>query len=148
MTCRHVGILSIQGSQFQIAEVPLKTVRPFELEELVLAEDAEKLEGQLNLEDRDSITAYLRQRVSSSWSERFWELIVQVEELIVKAKPNWEELHKDDVEKTEMMLPLIRLKVGLAVQSFESSLYSGGDHRSERDVEPRPIWARLCGPRR
>ena len=75
LTRRHVGILSIQGSQFQIAEVPLKTVRPFELEELVLAEDAEQLEGQLNLEDRDSITAYLRQRVSSSWCERFRELM-------------------------------------------------------------------------
>lgn len=75
LTRRHVGILSIQGSQFQIAEVPLKTVRPFELEELVLAEDAEQLEGQLNLEDRDSITAYLRQRVSSSWCERSLELM-------------------------------------------------------------------------
>ena len=62
---RHVGILSIQGSQFQIAEIPLKTVRPFELEEMVLADDAATLDGHVNLEDRDSITAYLRKRVSS-----------------------------------------------------------------------------------
>jgi double-strand break repair protein MRE11 len=51
---------------------------------------------------------------------------VQVEELIVKARTNWEELHKDDVEKTEMMLPLIRLKVGSA-----SHLSSQADHQVE-----------------
>lgn len=37
-----------------------------------------------------------------------------MEGLIDTAKANWHELHKDDVEKTEMMLPLIRLKVSLA----------------------------------
>ena len=33
----------------------------------------------------------------------------QVEELIAKARANWEALHADD-RKSEMMLPLIRLK--------------------------------------
>jgi hypothetical protein len=37
--------------------------------------------------------------------------------LIKRAKEEWKELHKDDVEKTEMMLPLIRLKVGYSGQS-------------------------------
>ena len=92
---KHVGILSIQGSQFQISEIPLKTVRPFELDEVVLLEAAK--EGDLDLQDKDSITAYLRK---------------QVEGLIAQAKRNWQELHKDDTEQTEMMLPLIRLKVG------------------------------------
>lgn len=61
---RHVGILSIQGSQFQITEVPLKTVRPFEMDEVILTEAAAKSTNKLNLEDKDSITAYLRTQVS------------------------------------------------------------------------------------
>ena len=40
------------------------------------------------------------------------DTILQVESLIKRAKEEWNDLHKDDVEKTEMMLPLIRLKVG------------------------------------
>ena len=61
---RHCGILSIQGNQFQITEVPLKTVRPFVIEEVVLTEAAEDPRNKINLEERDSITAYLRSQVS------------------------------------------------------------------------------------
>ncbi len=60
-----MGLLSIQGSQFQIAEIPLKTVRPFELDEVVLAEAADDEANKVDLEDKDTITAYLRQRVST-----------------------------------------------------------------------------------
>ena len=63
MLCRHVGILSIQGSQFQITEIPLKTVRPFEMDELVLTEAAVDESNKINLEDKDTITAYLRKEV-------------------------------------------------------------------------------------
>jgi hypothetical protein len=38
----------------------------------------------------------------------------QVGELIKEAKRDWEERHKDDEEETDMMLPLIRLKVRLS----------------------------------
>ncbi|ORY35009.1 Metallo-dependent phosphatase-like protein [Naematelia encephala] len=93
---KHVGILSIQGSQFQIAEIPLKTVRSFELDEVVLSEAAAIEHNKVDLEDRDTITAFLRKKV---------------EELIKQAKRNWNELHKHDTVKEEMMLPLIRLKV-------------------------------------
>ena len=60
---RHVGILSIQGSQFQIAEIPLKTVRPFEMDEVILTEVAEVERNKVNLEDKDTITAFLRKEV-------------------------------------------------------------------------------------
>jgi len=36
----------------------------------------------------------------------------QVEGLIETARSKWQELHQDDDVDTEMMLPLIRLKVG------------------------------------
>lgn len=61
--CRHVGILSVQGDRFQIAEIPLKTVRPFEIDELVLAEEAERDGSKINLDDKDTITACLREKV-------------------------------------------------------------------------------------
>jgi double-strand break repair protein MRE11 len=57
-------LLSIQGSQFQIAEIPLKTVRPFEMDELILADDAADTTNGIDLADRDSITAYLRMKAS------------------------------------------------------------------------------------
>lgn len=63
--CRHVGILSVQGDKFQIAEIPLKTVRPFEIDELDLVEEAERDGSKVNLEDKDTITACLREKVSS-----------------------------------------------------------------------------------
>lgn len=61
---RHVGILSVQGSQFQIAEIPLKTVRPFEMDEVVLSDCAQLEHLKVDLEDKDSITAFLRREVS------------------------------------------------------------------------------------
>ncbi|WRT69415.1 DNA repair protein (mre11) [Kwoniella shivajii] len=89
---KHVGIMSIQGSQFQIAEIPLKTVRPFELDEVILSYAAEQ--GVLSLDDKDSITDYLRK---------------EVERLVKQAEVNWRERNPDPKEK--MMLPLIRVKV-------------------------------------
>ncbi|WWC93090.1 DNA repair protein (mre11) [Kwoniella dendrophila CBS 6074] len=89
---KHVGIMSIQGSQFQIAEIPLKTVRPFEMDEVILSYAAEQ--GALSLDDKDSITEYLKK---------------EVERLIQQAKVNWKERNPDPDAK--MMLPLIRLKV-------------------------------------
>ncbi|WOO79406.1 Double-strand break repair protein MRE11 [Vanrija pseudolonga] len=91
---KHVGILSVQGSQFQIASYPLKTVRPFELDEVVLAEEAAKPDSKINLDEKDTISAFLRGRV---------------EDLIRTARRKWNETH--DASQEEMMLPLIRLKV-------------------------------------
>ncbi|KLT40250.1 DNA repair exonuclease [Cutaneotrichosporon oleaginosum] len=91
---KHVGILSIQGDKFQIAEVPLKTVRPFEIDDLELGEEAERDGNKIKLDDKDTISAYLREKV---------------EELIAKARRAWKETHDEETE--EMMLPLIRLRV-------------------------------------
>lgn len=107
---RHVGILSIQGSQFQITEVPLKTVRPFEMDEVILTEAAANSTNKLNLEDKDSITAYLRTQVSPpGFLRRLPSLTDQVETLIQRARSKWKETH--DGSTKQMMLPLIRLKV-------------------------------------
>jgi hypothetical protein len=59
-----VGLLSIQGSQFQIAEIPLKTVRPFIHDEVALSQCAQEPLNEIDMEDRDSITRFLRKKVS------------------------------------------------------------------------------------
>lgn len=59
-------MLSIQGDKFQIEQIPLKTVRPFEHEEVHLAEVAASDEAPIDLEDKDTITAYLREKVSQN----------------------------------------------------------------------------------
>ncbi|KAK4686796.1 double-strand break repair protein MRE11, partial [Tremellales sp. Uapishka_1] len=119
---KHVGILSIQGSQFQIAEIPLKTVRPFELDEVVLAEVAEEGQDGVDLEDKDSITKYLRTRV---------------EELIGKAELKWAECHEEGDE--EMMLPLIRLKVETSDAKEMTNPVRFGQDFIGRVANPRDI---------
>jgi double-strand break repair protein MRE11 len=108
---RHVGILSVQGSQFQIAEIPLKTVRPFEMDEVVLTDVAQIERNKVNLEDKDTITAFLRTEVSSPMQMIAGSADTQVEHLIQAARTKWEALHQDDEVEQKMMLPLIRLKV-------------------------------------
>ncbi|KAJ9105969.1 hypothetical protein QFC19_003304 [Naganishia cerealis] len=91
---KKVGILSIQGDQFDIEPIALKTVRPFKIGEVVMVEEADDPVNDLDLQSRDSVTAFLEKKVN---------------ELIVEAEQDWENQEHD--ENQEMMLPLIRLKV-------------------------------------
>ncbi|KAI5451646.1 meiotic recombination [Naganishia albida] len=91
---KKVGILSIQGDQFDIEPVVLKTVRPFKIGEIVMEEEADDPANDLDLQLRDSVTAFLEKKV---------------EQLIAEARTEWETLEHEPEE--EMMLPLIRLKV-------------------------------------
>lgn len=59
---RHVALLKIQGKEFEMTPIPLRTVRPFVIESIVLSEIAEE-EG-LDLSDQMEITKFLKQRVS------------------------------------------------------------------------------------
>ncbi|ORX38057.1 Mre11 DNA-binding presumed domain-domain-containing protein [Kockovaella imperatae] len=121
---KHVGILSIQGSQFQITEIPLKTVRPFEMDEVVLSEAASDESNKINLEDKDSIAVYLRK---------------QVESLIRRAKQNWNERHAEDTEPVDMMLPLIRLKVETSDAKEMTNPVRFGQDFVGRVANPRDI---------
>ncbi|AAW43863.1 meiotic DNA double-strand break processing-related protein, putative [Cryptococcus deneoformans JEC21] len=117
---KHVGLLSIQGSQFQLEEIPLKTVRPFELDEVVLSYAAEQ--GAVDLNDRDSITSFLRE---------------QVEALILQAKKNWKE--KNNGSTKNMMLPLIRLKVETTDAKEMVNPVRFGQEYVNRVANPRDI---------
>lgn len=59
---RHVALIQIHGKEYSLKPYPLRTVRPFVLEEVVLSEIAEE-EG-FELEDQMEITKYLRSRVT------------------------------------------------------------------------------------
>jgi double-strand break repair protein MRE11 len=63
---RKVGILSIQRDQFNIEPIPLKTVRPFKIGDIVLEEEADDEESGIDLEKRETITAFLRIKVGDT----------------------------------------------------------------------------------
>jgi double-strand break repair protein MRE11 len=97
---KHVAILSITGKEFQTETIRLKTVRPFIIKEIVLAEEKEIKQKELwrVTDNRTKITQYL---------------IKVVEGLIEEAKQQWLELQEDREEGDELdiPLPLVRLRV-------------------------------------
>jgi hypothetical protein len=58
---RHVALLRIQGKEFEMTPIPLRTVRPFVLEEVVLLEAAEE-EG-FEAGDQMEVSKFLKSRV-------------------------------------------------------------------------------------
>lgn len=60
---RHVALLSIQNKEYELTPIPLRTVRPFVLEEVDLMEVHDD-EG-LDLSDQMEITKYLKGKVSA-----------------------------------------------------------------------------------
>ena len=59
---RHVALLKIQGKEFQLQPIPLRTVRPFVMDEIVLTEIAEEI--GFDVTDQMAVTKYLKGRVS------------------------------------------------------------------------------------
>ena len=59
---RHVALLQIQGKEFQLTPLPLRTVRPFVNEAVVLNEVAEEV--GLDLNDQMAITKFLKGKVN------------------------------------------------------------------------------------
>jgi len=97
---KHVAILSVTGKEFETETFRLKTVRPFIMKEIVLAEEKEikqKEVWRMN-DNRAKITQYLE---------------TLVEDLIEEAKSEWLELQDDREEgdDIDVPLPLVRLRV-------------------------------------
>jgi double-strand break repair protein MRE11 len=97
---KHVAILSITGKEFQTETIRLKTVRPFIMKEIVLAEEREIKNKELwrVSDNRTKITQYLTKLVDG---------------LIEEAKKEWLELQDDREEgdDIDVPLPLVRLRV-------------------------------------
>lgn len=58
---RHVALLQIQGKEFQMTPLPLRTVRPFVIEQVTLSEAAE--EGGFDISDQMEISKFLKAKV-------------------------------------------------------------------------------------
>lgn len=95
---KHVAVLSITGRDFKVETIRLKTVRPFVMKEIVLAEEKEALRLVKKANNRPDLT-------------RFLESIVQG--MIEQANEEWEEAQGegDRDEEGQAPLPLIRLRV-------------------------------------
>ncbi|KAH8697879.1 meiotic recombination protein Mre11 [Talaromyces proteolyticus] len=109
---KQVSILSITGREFKSEPIPLKTVRPFVMKEIVLSDDKEAKKLARKENNRTEITRLL---------------MTYVEDLIEQAKSEWLESHQDDLdgdEEPEIPLPLIRLRV-------ETSTPDGGSFDCE-----------------
>ncbi|CCO36819.1 Double-strand break repair protein MRE11 [Rhizoctonia solani AG-1 IB] len=104
---KHVALLEIQHNTFQLTPVPLRTVRPFVLDDVNLSEAAET--DGIDITNQVSVMKFLRERVNA---------------LIDQAQEEWHERNEaagiSPAEAGEMMLPLVRLKVettGVSVMS-------------------------------
>ena len=95
---KHVAVLSVTGRDFKVDTVRLKSVRPFVMREIVLAEEKEAVRLAKKANNRSELT-------------RFLEGIV--EEMIQQANKEWEDAQGDEErdEDEEIPKPLIRLRV-------------------------------------
>ncbi|KAG5644011.1 meiotic recombination [Asterophora parasitica] len=123
---KHVALLQIQGKEFQMTPLPLRTVRPFVIEEVVLSEVADE-EG-LNISDQMEISKYLKGKVNA---------------LIEKANVLWDERNARAVEEGEKelprMLPLVRLKVDTTGVTETSNPIRFGQEFQGRIANPRDV---------
>ncbi|CAO2650317.1 Nn.00g016090.m01.CDS01 [Neocucurbitaria sp. VM-36] len=97
---KHVAILSVTGKEFTCESIRLKTVRPFIMKEIVLAEEKEIKDKEIwrITDNRAKITQYLN---------------LIIENLIEEAKSSWLDLQVDREEgdDIEVPKPLVRLRV-------------------------------------
>ncbi|KAJ7130323.1 DNA repair exonuclease [Mycena epipterygia] len=123
---KHVALLQVQNKEFEMTPIPLRTVRPFVIESVVLSEIAEE-EG-LNLADQMEITKFLKAKVNT---------------LIDKASEQWEERNaravEDGEEELPPMLPLVRLKVDTTGVSEMSNPIRFGQEFQGRIANPRDV---------
>ncbi|PWN48445.1 DNA repair exonuclease [Violaceomyces palustris] len=96
-----VAIVHVEKTDFMIEPIPLKTVRPFVMDDMVLSEELEEngLEPK-----REDIIKLLKKRVQA---------------LIEKAKAEWLERYPDH-DGGQMPLPLVRLRVEYSTQELSN----------------------------
>ena len=95
---KHVAVLSVTGRDYKVEPIRLKTVRPFVMREIVLAEEKEAVKLAKKANNRTELTRFLEGKVN---------------EMIEQANQEWEEAQGDEEldEDQERPKPLIRLRV-------------------------------------
>ncbi|KAK1216639.1 meiotic recombination [Marasmius sp. AFHP31] len=124
---KHVALLSIHGKKdFQLEPIPLRTVRPFVIEDVILSELAEE-EG-FDITDQIAISKSLKGKVNIliDQANQLWD------DRNAKAKRNGE-------EELSRMLPLIRLKVDTTGVSETFNPIRFGQEFQGRIANPRDV---------
>ncbi|KAF8504193.1 Metallo-dependent phosphatase-like protein [Hysterangium stoloniferum] len=123
---KHVALVEVQGKEFQLTPIALRTVRPFVMEEVVLLEL--ESEGKIDITKPMEITKYLKSRVNA---------------LIDKANADWDERNTAAVavgeKELSRMLPLVRLKVDTTGVSGMSNPVRFGQEFAGRLANPRDV---------
>ncbi|GAA5896101.1 MRX complex nuclease subunit [Sporobolomyces salmoneus] len=113
---KHVGLIKIQGKEFDFTPIRLRSVRPFVFKEISLAEyHDQQTDDKKKLSSKQAVTKYLKARVH---------------ELIEQANKEWDELHPESEEgekEEERLLPLIRLRVDYSGGPDGSSYFEVGN---------------------
>ncbi|KAG9240795.1 DNA repair protein [Calycina marina] len=95
---KHVAIAYITGKTLRTENVRIKSVRPFIMRDIVLADDERFLELAHKSDNRLDITALL---------------VEIVEKIIEEAIQEWTEIQEPDDMPDETPLPLVRLRVNM-----------------------------------
>lgn len=66
---RHVALVQIRGKDFHLEPIPLRTARPFIIDEVILIEAAEE-EG-FDVTDRIEVSKYLKGKVRADFTPAF-----------------------------------------------------------------------------
>jgi double-strand break repair protein MRE11 len=107
---KHCGILSLTGREFSLEKIRLKTVRPFVMRDIVLAQESKLKNVWKKLSNRTIVTTHL---------------CTIIDELISEATEQWLEAQEnEDLEENDVPLPLVRLRV-------EYSAPEGGKFETE-----------------
>ncbi|KAL8871091.1 MAG: hypothetical protein Q9174_003010 [Haloplaca sp. 1 TL-2023] len=117
---KQVAIVSVTGRDFKMEPIPLKTIRPFVMKEIVLSEEKEVKHLARKENHRAELT-------------RFLEAVV--EELIEEAKAKWRSAQEDEDVDEEPPKPLIRLRVEYSAPGGGSFECENPQRFSNRFVE-------------
>ncbi|KAI8920697.1 Metallo-dependent phosphatase-like protein [Entophlyctis helioformis] len=115
---KHVGILSIQGTTFAIEKIRLRSVRPFEMDEVVLERVPD-----LYPKDLTAVNEFLHGKVA---------------EMIELARIRWAELNPDE-PPDNFPKPLIRLKVEYSGGFTTFNPQRFGQHFIDKVANPKEI---------
>ncbi|KAH9847009.1 DNA repair exonuclease [Lenzites betulinus] len=123
---KHVALLKIQGKEFDLTPIALRSVRPFVIDDVVLSDAAEE-EG-FDLNDKIEVAKFLKTKVS---------------ELIEKANQQWDERNTRAVAEGEpelpRPLPLVRLKVDTTGVSEMTNPVRFGQEFQGQIANPRDV---------
>ncbi|PWN27482.1 DNA repair exonuclease [Jaminaea rosea] len=129
---KMIAIIHVENTDYYLEEIPLQSVRPFIMDDMVLKDEAE--DANVDLKDKGAVQKLLRDRVS--------ELIARAEEeweTKFEGVPPEERPHGDRGRGGRMMLPLVRLRVEYDADIELGNVIRFGQEFVDRVANPRDV---------